>query len=93
MYEKALGSFTFTSFDTIPNDMVVSATNNGHAFTVSVGPKGKFKVSGGGLNGTFSTAQFHFHWSTPTGKGSEHTVDGEQFPGEVSFQFINSPFY
>ena len=32
------------------------------------------QVSGGGLPGTYSFAQFHFHWGTEEGRGSEHTV-------------------
>ncbi len=32
------------------------------------------QVSGGGLPGTYSFAQLHFHWGTAEGRGSEHTV-------------------
>ena len=27
--------------------------------------------------------QFHLHWSDNNGEGSEHTIDGKAFPGEV----------
>lgn len=42
------------------------------------------EVSGGGLNGTYSTIQFHFHWgNTEYHPGSEHMIDGERYPMEV----------
>ena len=48
--------------------------------------EGEIKVSGGGLNGTYSALQFHFHWGQrafETHPGSEHTVDGHRYPMEV----------
>lgn len=45
---------------------------------------GVSEVSGGGLNGTYSTIQFHLHWGdTEHHPGSEHTVDGHRYPMEV----------
>lgn len=42
------------------------------------------EVSGGGLNGTYSTIQFHFHWGNAEHlEGSEHEVDGKRYPMEV----------
>ncbi|XP_074519909.1 uncharacterized protein LOC141785478 [Halichoeres trimaculatus] len=42
------------------------------------------EVSGGGLNGTYSTIQFHLHWGdTQHHPGSEHTVDGHRYPMEM----------
>lgn len=42
------------------------------------------EVSGGGLGGTYSTVQLHFHWGdTEHHPGSEHTVDGRRYPMEV----------
>lgn len=42
------------------------------------------EVSGGGLNGTYSTIQFHFHWGNVEHlEGSEHEVDGKRYPMEV----------
>ena len=46
--------------------------------------KGDIKVSGGGLNGDFSTAQFHFHWGNTNSEGSEHTINNKQYPMEVT---------
>ena len=38
----------------------------------------------GGLSGTFKAAQFHFHWGNDSTKGSEHTLNGNQYPMEAS---------
>lgn len=50
------------------------------------------QINGGGLNGTYSTTQFHLHWGdTEHHPGSEHTIDGERYPMEVSS--IDVSFY
>lgn len=41
-------------------------------------------VSGGGLLGVYKSTQLHFHWGNgSSAPGSEHTVDGKQYPMEV----------
>ncbi|XP_068600822.1 carbonic anhydrase 4a [Brachionichthys hirsutus] len=55
--------------------------NNGHS--VQVGVTHLSTVSGGGLPGTYKAVQFHLHWGDNGGPGSEHTVDGEQYPMEL----------
>lgn len=40
-------------------------------------------ISGGGLTNSYKAVQFHLHWGTNGGPGSEHTIDGEQYPMEV----------
>lgn len=42
------------------------------------------ELSGGGLNGTYSTIQLHFHWGdTEHHPGSEHAIDGHRHAMEV----------
>jgi carbonic anhydrase len=36
--------------------------------------------------GTYDVLQFHMHWGTMTGEGSEHTINGEQ--GELEIHFV-----
>ena len=51
------------------------------------------KISGGGLKGTYTAVQFHFHWGSSSDKGSEHTIDGKQYPLEVWIpKFFITPF-
>lgn len=40
-------------------------------------------ISSGGLPGRYRALQLHFHWGSPAGNGSEHTLDGCQLPMEV----------
>lgn len=35
--------------------------------------------------GTYNFAQFHFHWGSSDLTGSEHLVNGEQYPAELHF--------
>lgn len=35
--------------------------------------------------GTYELQQFHFHWGPSTAEGSEHTVDGNMYAGELHF--------
>ena len=41
----------------------------------------------------YEIVQFHCHWGHDESCGSEHTVDGEAFPAEVSEQNINLSFH
>lgn len=40
-------------------------------------------LTGGPITGTYRLKQFHFHWGASDERGSEHTVNGIQFPCEV----------
>ena len=35
-------------------------------------------ISGGPLTDSYKLNQFHFHWGSKQGQGSEHTVDGQR---------------
>ena len=43
------------------------------------------RIKGAGLPGTYRIAQLHFHWGSDNNKGSEHTIDGNAYPLEVSW--------
>ena len=44
-----------------------------------------FSISftGGGLDGKYNFAQFHFHWGSETENGAEHTFNGNRHFAEV----------
>nr|XP_046163113.1 carbonic anhydrase 4-like isoform X2 [Oncorhynchus gorbuscha] len=56
--------------------------NNGHSVQVNV-PHQPY-VIGGDLETPYKVVQFHLHWGKDGGPGSEHTIDGEQYPMEES---------
>ena len=41
-------------------------------------------LTGGPLEDRHEIVQFHFHWGKTSKTGSEHTIDGHQYAGEVS---------
>lgn len=46
-------------------------------------------LEGGPLTGPYRLIQFHFHWGSSDGLGSEHTVDKKRFPAEVRCAFFS----
>ena len=44
-------------------------------------------ITGGSLGGQYNFAQFHFHWGPNDNSGSEHTMDGDMYPLEVTQKF------
>ncbi|XP_046876538.1 carbonic anhydrase 4a [Hypomesus transpacificus] len=55
--------------------------NNGHSVQVVIPIQAK--VEGGNLVMPYKAVQFHLHWGKNGGPGSEHTIDGEQYPMEL----------
>ena len=51
-------------------------------------------LSGGPLmDDVYKLEQYHCHWGCSDSRGSEHTVNGQAFAGEVRFTLKNScPF-
>ncbi|XP_077061917.1 carbonic anhydrase 4-like [Siphateles boraxobius] len=85
-----LTSFNFTGFD--DNSTFMSINNSGESVVVSLG-EGKMTVQGGDLPGVYNTKQFHLHWGNGSlSPGSEHTVDGKQYPMELHIVNIHSKY-
>ncbi|XP_034563715.1 carbonic anhydrase 4-like [Notolabrus celidotus] len=79
--DQNLLNFTFVNFSS--QHVIKSIVNNGHTVKCILA-KDESEVSGGGLNGTYSTIQFHLHWGdTEHHPGSEHMVDGHRYPMEM----------
>ncbi|XP_063060186.1 carbonic anhydrase 4a [Engraulis encrasicolus] len=76
--DERLTPFKFTGYE---HGFRAQLTNNGHSVKVNVKPDAS--VSGGNLDGGYKAVQFHLHWGTDGGPGSEHTIDGEQYPMEL----------
>jgi carbonic anhydrase len=71
-------------------------TNNGHQVTATLadhtyGQSEKdLWFTGGGLLGKFYFVNFHLHWGRDDRHGSEHEIDGHQFPAEGHVVFKNN---
>ena len=48
------------------------------------------EISGGPLNGKYRLEQFHFHWGSNSGRGSEHTLNDFVYSSEVMFLIIKN---
>ena len=77
-----INSFKLNNYDKKPTDDY-TLQNNGHTLHVGFADN-FFKVSGGGLEGTYTTVQFHLHWGKKEDEGSEHTMNNKAYPAEVS---------
>lgn len=76
--DERLTPIEFTNYQHIFQSTI---KNSGHS--VQVGIPHLSTISGGGLPGTYKAVQFHLHWGNKGGPGSEHTIDGEQYPMEL----------
>ncbi|KAG7322191.1 hypothetical protein KOW79_015049 [Hemibagrus wyckioides] len=65
-------------------------TNNGH--TVRVNLSGDAVIEGAGLKDKYKAVEIHFHWGKNGGPGSEHTIDGEQYPMEMHIVHIKETY-
>ncbi|XP_077062343.1 carbonic anhydrase 4-like [Siphateles boraxobius] len=85
-----LTSFNFAGFD--DKTSLMSIVNSGDSVVVSL-DDGKMTVQGGGLPGVYNTKQFHLHWGNGSlSPGSEHTVDGKQYPMELHIVNVHSKY-
>uniref|UniRef100_A0A4W4E5F2 Carbonic anhydrase n=1 Tax=Electrophorus electricus TaxID=8005 RepID=A0A4W4E5F2_ELEEL len=85
--EGTLTPLTFRGYQDMFDSII---TNNGH--TVKVNLSGHALVEGGDLQGPYKAVEFHFHWGRKGGPGSEHTVDGQQFPMEMHIVHIKDKY-
>uniref|UniRef100_A0ABI7XZ38 Carbonic anhydrase n=1 Tax=Felis catus TaxID=9685 RepID=A0ABI7XZ38_FELCA len=67
--------------------------NNGHSFNVEFDDsQDKAVLKGGPLTGTYRLIQFHFHWGSSDGQGSEHTVDKKKYAAELHLVHWNTKY-
>ncbi|XP_035036712.1 carbonic anhydrase isoform X2 [Hippoglossus stenolepis] len=67
--------------------------NNGHSFQVDfVDDLDSSTLTGGPISGTYRLRQFHFHWGASDDRGSEHTVNGINFPCELHLVHWNTKY-
>jgi len=64
----------------------------GHTLQVNVDESYGARISGGPLNNSYILNQFHLHWGSKSGQGSEHTLNGEMFDGELHLVHYNEVY-
>ncbi|XP_029427481.1 carbonic anhydrase 15-like isoform X2 [Rhinatrema bivittatum] len=91
---QKLGDMVFQGYDIAPPGRW-RLMNDGHSVLVRLEEEtvmGYINISGAGLPNTFQALQFHFHWGSSKGNGSEHTVDGKQYPMELHIVHLNAKY-
>ncbi|MBN3313060.1 CAH4 anhydrase, partial [Atractosteus spatula] len=82
-----LNTFDFEDYD---EDFDTLIKNNGHSVKVNL--SSTIKISSGNLTGSYKAVEFHLHWGSETSPGSEHTIDGEQYPMELHIVHIKETY-
>ncbi|KAF7655333.1 hypothetical protein LDENG_00057680 [Lucifuga dentata] len=82
-----LTDFTFFNFSSTTHMTKIENTGR----TIKVILAEGVKISGGGLSEPYDSLQYHLHWGNGSSMpGSEHTVDGKQYPMELHIVNIKS---
>ncbi|XP_056297265.1 carbonic anhydrase 4b [Pseudoliparis swirei] len=82
-----LTSFDFSGYQEAFHGRLV---NTGHSVQLDL-PVG-MRIKGGNLTTPYKAVQLHLHWGKDGGPGSEHTIDGEQFPMEMHIVHIKEEY-
>ncbi|XP_073717294.1 carbonic anhydrase 4-like isoform X1 [Misgurnus anguillicaudatus] len=85
--DERLTPLKFNGYETKFDSII---KNTGHSVQVDI--PNTLTVSGGNLGDTYKAVQFHLHWGTKGGPGSEHTIDGEQYPMELHIVHIKQRY-
>lgn len=78
--ESLVNSLSFFNYEmAVRGEYLIK--NDGHLFQVDT-PSVPASITLKEI-GVFNLAQFHFHWGSDEGKGSEHLINGKHYPAEV----------
>jgi len=85
------GQITLMNWD-VP--MTGQLTNNGHSLVFDfTGTGTKPTITGGRLGSrVYEFLQLHWHWGSDSTMGSEHTVDGKEYPLELHIVNVNTAY-
>ncbi|XP_020369851.1 carbonic anhydrase 4-like [Rhincodon typus] len=88
--DRSLAPIIFKGYDHVGTEPTWQISNNGHTVTVKI--NGHIAIEGGNLPNTYKAVQFHYHWGTVSNPGSEHKIDGEQYPMEMHIVHHNEKY-
>ncbi|XP_046449479.1 putative carbonic anhydrase 3 isoform X3 [Daphnia pulex] len=84
--------FIFHNYDLVFPERL---ENNGYTVELKIEEQGMGAelpfITGGGLKDRYNFVQLHFHWGRSF-SGSEHRIDGEQYPAELHMVHYNSKY-
>ena len=84
---------SYTDVNTISGFDHGELTNNGHTAKYSVSMPNDLKIREGPYGEEdYQFLQLHFHWGSVDEQGSEHTINGKEFPLEMHMVHINSKY-
>lgn len=81
-----------TGYSQIPKYVDFTLINNGHTAQVTLENVDPYATFASVFGQRFKPWQIHFHWGSRNGVGSEHKVDGRQFPAEMHFVHVNTKY-
>ncbi|NXG87073.1 CAH9 anhydrase, partial [Stercorarius parasiticus] len=73
----------------LPANEKLRLTNNGHTVVLEL-PE-SLAITGGYAQ-QYRAVQLHLHWGSPLGPGSEHTINGRHFAGEIHVVHYNTKY-
>jgi len=86
------GAITFSSAH-LSETMQGTLKNNGHSVVFGASMPNNFTIQDGPYNGeVYQFLQLHFHWGSKDTQGSEHTINGTEYPMELHMVHINSKY-
>ncbi|XP_053543771.1 carbonic anhydrase IV c isoform X2 [Ictalurus punctatus] len=77
-------------FEGYTQTLNITVQNLGNTAVFALPPS--LLIRGGDLPATYKAIQLHLHWGVDDGPGSEHTVDGEQYPMELHIVHIKEQY-
>ncbi|CAH1802229.1 unnamed protein product [Owenia fusiformis] len=80
LYAPNLDLLSMENYDSMRD---IQVTNIGRSVMLDLRSAGEYWLSRGNLPGKYLADQMHFHWGSDSSRGSDHRVDGRQFPLEM----------
>ncbi|XP_014673528.1 PREDICTED: carbonic anhydrase 2-like [Priapulus caudatus] len=90
-YNPKLGEFKFNGYFKTQT-MEFHLTNNGHTAVATLDPRPSLSTQAGGLPGVYIPHSLHFHWGGDRRTGSEHFINGKQYPLEMHLVHYHSSY-
>ncbi|XP_061459040.1 carbonic anhydrase 15-like [Rhineura floridana] len=92
--DRSLDEILFEGYDQAPPGRW-RLMNDGHSVVMKLDGASaaeQINITKGGLQDTYRALQFHFHWGDLHRNGSEHTIDGHQYPMELHLVHMNTKY-